>query len=187
VPEAEARPAEVAEAAEGEGGGGLAAAGSASPRCIIGKWEAVDYRAVIDRAMNSDADLRKFSYSSSGGVLGYIVEEDGTVKQTAQNVAFRLSGKVEGFKVNATVTLDGENVADYELAEPNIIKVGKPREKNLKVKVSYAVKGITRGGKTRKLDLDFDGEFLYTCTQDKLTVVNAANDKGRPMTFKRKS
>ncbi len=188
--EPEAAEPEAAEPGAAEPESGDAALASAQPPCVIGKWEALDYRAVIERAIRKDPELRKFHYASGGGTLGYEVEAPtegraGTVKQIAENVTYKFAGTIQGFKVGLTVKLNGENVAAYELKEPNRITIKPPTEKNLKVRAHVAVKGLGKATRSKKVDLDFDGEFIYVCEGDGMKVLNAVNEKERPLTFKR--
>ena len=91
--------------------------------------------------------------------------------QIAEGVTYRFGGTVQGFKVALSVQLDGENVAQYELEGANRIRVDNPTEKAMKVKAHVNVKGVAKASKSQKVDLEFDGTFIYTCEDDELVIV----------------
>jgi hypothetical protein len=168
---------------------GLAATAPASGSpCIVGTWDAVDYRAAIERAIYRDPELRRLKYASTGGTLGYIVEpptdNKGTVRQVAEGVTYRFGGNVSGYDVTLTIKLDGENVADYQLSGADKIVIADPTKKAMKVNAHVNVKGLAKMSKSKKVDLDFDGTFTYACKDDALEVTSA-DEKGRPLSFKR--
>ena len=167
---------------------GLAAAATSSSPCIVGTWDAVDYRAAIERAIYRDPELRRLKYASTGGTLGYIVEPPtdgkGTVRQVAEGVTYRFGGNVSGYDVSLTIRLDGENVADYQLSGADKIAIADPSKKAMKVNAHVNVKGLAKMSKSKKVDLDFDGTFTYSCKDDALEVTSA-DEKGRPLSFKR--
>lgn len=188
APTAATPTAAAPDAAAPDATGLAAAAPSTSSPCIVGTWDAVDYRAAIERAIYRDPELRRLKYSDTGGTLGYIVEpptdNKGTVRQVAEGVTYRFGGNVSGYDVTLTIKLDGENVAEYQLSGTDKIAIADPTKKAMKVNAHVNVKGLAKMSKSKKVDLDFDGTFTYSCKDDALEVTSA-DEKGRPLSFKR--
>jgi len=165
-------------------------AADATP-CIVGTWEATDYMARIDRELRKDKDLAKLSYKSHSGTIGYVVDpvqagNKGLVRAKAAEYTYRYAGKVEGFAVSLVLVMNGETEAEYELAEPSRILVGKPKSDTMKVKASAKVTGIASGSQTKRVNHQFDGDHTYECSETELQVWDDPTKKGRPIKFKRK-
>ncbi|HWB78511.1 MAG TPA: hypothetical protein VG755_26285 [Nannocystaceae bacterium] len=188
--EAKAEPAAEAKAepAPTEAAAAPTEAAPADQPCIVGRWKGIDYMAEIRRAIHRDATLRSMKHSSSGGLFGYQVDPatdgKGVVKAKAEELRHSFSGKVQGYKVALTVTLNGETEADYELVGDDIIKVSKPKKNTMKAKGVAKVEGLGAYGKSPKVDPDFDGTFVYECDDKKLKVWRDKKE-GEPLDFER--
>lgn len=165
-----------------------AAAAPADQPCIVGRWKGIDYMAEIRRAIHRDETLRSMKHTSSGGLFGYQVDPatdgKGVVKAKAEELRHSFSGKVQGYKVSLTVTLNGETEADYELVGDDVIKVSKPKKNTMKAKGVAKVEGLGAYGKSPKVDPDFDGTFVYECDEKKLKVWRDKKE-GEPLDFER--
>ncbi len=175
----EAAPPEAAppEAAEGE------------LPCIIGTWDATDYSAAVERAIRKDPQLASLKRSSSGGHVQYVLAapEDGRgdVTAVAEGLTYAFTGKVQGIGVNLEVVIDGETKAKYQLVGTDGITIDKPTSNTMKVKANVQIKGLGSKRASDKVDLDFDGDFVFDCTDDSLQVWREARTKNRPMKFER--
>lgn len=186
--EAKAEPAVEAKAEPTEAAAAPTDGAPADQPCIVGRWKGVDYMAEIRRAIHRDATLRSMKHASSGGLFGYQVDPatdgKGVVKAKAEELRHSFSGKVEGYKVSLTVTLNGETEADYELKGDDIIIVSKPKKNTMKAKGVAKVEGLGAYGKSPKVDPDFDGTFVYECDEKHLKVWRDAKE-GEPLDFER--
>lgn len=157
--------------------------------CVIGRWDAVDYSAAVEHAIAKDETLRSMKRTSSGGHVAYVLADPndgkGVITATADALTYAFSGKVQGYAVTAKVTIDGETVADYELVGDDGIRIAKPTKNTMKAKVAASVKGIASAKQNKTIDLDFDGSFVFDCTEEKLEVWRGARSKARPTSFRR--
>jgi hypothetical protein len=167
-------------------------AAAAAPPCIVGTWEATDYMARIDREMRKDKDLAKLSYKSHSGTIGYVIDPPtdggakGLVRAKAADYTYRFAGKIEGFAVSLVLEMNGDTEAEYELAEPSRILVGKPKSDTMKVKANAKVTGIASASQSKRVNHAFDGDHTYECSETELLVWDDPTKKGRPIKFKRK-
>lgn len=168
-----------------------AAPDPASLPCVIGRWDAVDYSAVVEHAIAKDATLRGMKRTTSGGHVAYVLAPPeagkGVITATADALTYGFSGKVQGYAVNAKVTIDGETMADYELVGEDGIRIAKPSKNTMKAKVAASVKGLASAKQNKSIDLDFDGSFVFDCTEETLEVWRGARSKARPTSFRRAS
>lgn len=157
--------------------------------CVIGRWDAVDYSAAVEHAIAKDETLRSMKRTSSGGHVAYVLDDPnggkGVITATADALTYAFSGKVQGYAVTAKVTIDGETVADYELVGDDGIRIAKPTKNTMKAKVAASVKGLASAKQNKTIDLDFDGSFVFDCTEEKLEVWRGARSKARPTSFRR--
>jgi hypothetical protein len=164
-------------------------AGTDAMPCVIGRWDAVDYSAAVEHAIAKDETLRSMKRTSSGGHVAYLLADPkdgkGVITATADALTYAFSGKVQGYAVTAKVTIDGETVADYELVGDDGIRIAKPTKNTMKAKVAASVKGIASAKQNKTIDLDFDGSFVFDCTEEKLEVWRGARSKARPTSFRR--
>jgi hypothetical protein len=162
---------------------------AAAVPCIVGRWKGIDYIAEITRAIHRDPTLRTMKHSSSGGLFGYQVDPPtdgrGVVKAKAEELRYVFAGKVEGFQVGLTITLDGDTEAAYELVGDDTIVVSKPTKNTMKAHGVAKVEGLGKYGKSPKVEPDFDGTFVYTCDETKLVVWRDKKDSGTPVHFER--
>jgi hypothetical protein len=183
APAADAEPAAVADAEPAP------TADAAAPPCVIGRWDAIDYSAAVERAIAKDSTLRGMKRTSSGGHVAYVLAPPeagkGVITATADALTYAFSGKVQGFSVSAKVTIDGETVADYELVGTDGIRIAKPTKNTMKAKVAASVKGVASAKDNKSIDLDFDGSFVFDCTEETLEVWRGTRSKARPMSFRR--
>jgi hypothetical protein len=183
IPEAtaapEAAPAAIAATPEGTGTG---------QSCIVGRWDAIEYTAAVRHAIAKDPQLRTMKKTSSGGHITYVVEPptgtSGKVTATADHLKYGFSGKVEGFPVRVDLDIHGETEASYELPAPDRIVIGKPSRNTMKVKANAKVEGLGAARKVNKVDLDFDGSFVYDCSSTELKVWRGTRS-GDAMVFAR--
>lgn len=152
----------------------VAPAAAGAPPCIVGRWRAIEYLAEVRRAIAKDPTLAKMKRTSSGGLLGYEVgaatDGKGSVKSKAEGLKYVFSGKVEGFAVTLTFTLDGEAEAAYKLEGDNLIVIGKPSHDTFKARASAKVEGFSKFSKSPKVDHEFAGSYIYECTEKTLKV-----------------
>jgi hypothetical protein len=164
------------------------AAAAAPPPCIVGRWKAIEYLAEVRRAIAKDPTLSKMKRSSSGGLLGYdvgpLTDGKGTVSAKAEALRYVFNGKVEGFNVTLTFTLDGEAEAEYTLVGDDTIVVAKPGKDTFVAKANAKVEGMPKLAKSVRADHDFDGTFTYECT-DKTLKVWRGKKGGEPLDFTR--
>lgn len=164
-----------------------AASATAVP-CIVGHWKAIDYLAEIRRAIHRDPSLRTMKHSSSGGFFGYEIDPPvdgkGAVRAKAEKLRYSFSPKVEGLKVDLTVTLDGEAEASYTLVGDDTIVVSKPSRNTMRARGVAKISGFGKYSKSPKVDPDFDGTFVYGCDATKLKVWRDAKG-GEPLDFER--
>jgi hypothetical protein len=162
---------------------------AAAVPCIVGRWKAIDYIAEITRAIHRDPTLRTMKHSSSGGLFGYQVDPPtdgkGIVKAKAEELRYVFSGKVEGFQVGLTITLNGDTEAAYELVGDDTIVVAKPTKNTMKAHGVAKVEGLGKYSKSPKVEPDFDGTFVYACDETKLQVWRDKKDSGSPVHFER--
>lgn len=142
--------------------------------CIVGRWRAIEYLAEVRRAIAKDPTLAKLKRTKSGGLLGYEVgvaaDGKGTVKAKAEDLRYVFTGKVEGFAVTLTFTLDGEAEAAYTLEGDDRIVVGEPSRDTLVARASAKVEGFSRFSKSPKVDHEFAGSYVYECTDETLKI-----------------
>jgi hypothetical protein len=146
----------------------------------------------IDRELRRDKDLAKLSYKSHSGTIGYVIDaaqsgKKGLVRAKAADYTYRFAGKIEGFAVSLVLEMNGETEAEYELAEPSRILVGKPKSDTMKVKASAKVTGIASGSQSKRVNHAFDGDHTYECTPTELLVWDDPTKTGKPIKFKRKT
>jgi hypothetical protein len=150
------------------------AAAAAGQPCIVGRWDAIEYTAAVRHAIAKDPQLRSMKKTSSGGHITYVIDPptgtSGAIRATADHLQYGFSGKVEGFPVRLDLDVNGETEATYELPGEGRIVVGKPKSNTMKVKANVKIEGLGSTRKSSKVDLDFDGSFVYACSGDKLEV-----------------
>jgi len=181
-PAAEPVPAEEPEAA-------APTEAAADLPCIIGTWDATDYSAAVERAIRKDPTLASLKRSGSGGDVQYVLAEptdgEGDITAVADGLTYSFSGKVQGVGVSLKVVIDGETKAKYKLVGTDGIEIDKPTSNTMKVKANINIKGLGSKRASDKVDLDFDGDFVFDCTEDSLEVWREARSKWRPMKFER--
>lgn len=142
--------------------------------CIVGRWKAIEYLAEVRRAIAKDPALSKMKRSSSGGLLGYdvgaITDGKGKVSAKAEALRYVFNGKVEGFDVTLTFTLDGEAEAEYTLVGDDTIVVAKPTKNTFVAKANAKVEAMKKITKSVHAKHEFDGTFVYECTDKTLKV-----------------
>jgi hypothetical protein len=188
-PEANAEPA-ADDAAEAEPTAEASVAAGGTQPCIVGRWKATEYLAEVRRAIAKEPTLSGLKKSSSGGLFGYEVGPveggKGMVAAKAESLRYVFKGKVQGFPVTLTFTLDGEAEADYTLVGNDTIIVDKPKKKTLVARANAKVEGLGKHAKSPRVDHEFDGTFNYTCTDEKLEVWRLGGRKDIT-TFERES
>lgn len=112
--------------------------------------------------------------TSSGGLLGYEVgaatDGKGPVSAKAEGLKYVFTGKVEGYAVTLTFTLDGEAAAEYTLEGDDRIIIGKPSTDTFKARASAKVDGFGKFSKSPKVDHEFAGSYVYECTPKSLKI-----------------
>jgi hypothetical protein len=155
-----------------------AAAPAADQPCIVGRWDAIEYTAAVRHAIAKDPQLRSMKKTSSGGNITYVIDPptgtSGAMRATAEDLKFGFSGKVEGFSVHLDIDIDGVTEATYELPSEGSIVVSKPKSNTMKVKANVKVAGLGSKKASDKVDLDFDGSFVYECSERELKVWRGA-------------
>lgn len=155
-----------------------AAAPVADQPCIVGRWDAIEYTAAIRHAIAKDPQLRSMKKTSSGGNITYVIDPptgtSGAMRATAEDLKFGFSGKVEGFSVRLDLDIDGDTEATYELPSEGSIVVSKPKSNTMKVKANVKIAGLGSKKASDKVDLDFDGSFVYECSERELKVWRGA-------------
>jgi hypothetical protein len=156
-------------------------AATAGQPCIVGRWDAIEYTAAVRHAIAKDPQLRSMKKTSSGGHITYVVEPpsgaSSKVTATADHLKYGFSGKVEGFSVRVDIDINGETEATYELPEDGRIVISKPSRNTMKVKANGKVEGLGAARKVDKIDLDFDGSFVYECSEKELKVWRGARSE----------
>jgi hypothetical protein len=154
---------------------------AAGQPCIVGSWDAIEYTAAVRHAIAKDPQLRSMKKTSSGGHITYVIDPptgtSGKVTATADHLKYGFSGKVEGFTVRVDIDINGETEATYELPEDGRIVVSKPSRNTMKVKANGKVEGLGAARKVDKVDLDFDGSFVYECSEKELKVWRGARSE----------
>ncbi len=157
--------------------------------CIVGRWDAVEYTEAVRRAINKDPQLRSMKKTSSGGHITYVVEPPGqsgnTVLATADALKYVFAGKVQGIGVRVDITINGETEASYTLVGDDRLEIARPTRNDMKVRARVKLKGLGATRRRDQVDLDFDGSFVYACTEDTLEVWRGDHRRGRSMVFKR--
>jgi hypothetical protein len=161
----------------------------AAAPCILGSWDATDYTAAVDRAIRKDPQLRSMKTGGSGGHITYALQppEDGTgvITAKADHLTYSFAGKVQGIGVNVKIDINGETIADYTLTGSDGISIAKPTSNTMKVKANVNIKGIGTKRASDKIDLDFDGDFVFDCSEESLEVWRDNRTAARPLKFKR--
>jgi hypothetical protein len=149
-------------------------AAAADQPCIVGRWDAIEYTAGVRHAIAKDPQLRSMKKTSSGGHITYVVAPpsgtSGKVTATADHLKYGFSGKVEGYPVRVDIDINGETEATYELPGEGRIVISKPERNTMKVKANAKVEGLGATRKVDKVDLDFDGSFVFECSEKELKV-----------------
>jgi hypothetical protein len=167
-----------------------AAAAAADQPCIVGSWDAIEYTAAVRHAIAKDPQLRSMKKTSSGGHITYVVAPpsgtSGKVTATADHLKYGFSGKVEGYPVRVDIDINGETEATYELPGEGSIVISKPERNTMKVKANAKVQGLGAARQADKVDLDFDGSFVYECSEKELKVWRGSREADA-MVFARKA
>lgn len=186
----EAAPAAGAPAADATAAAAAAPEAAAGEQpCIVGSWDAIEYTAAVRHAIAKDPQLRSMKKTSSGGHITYVVAPpsgtSGNVTATADHLKYGFSGKVEGFPVRVDIDINGETEATYELSGTDRIVISKPSRNTMKVKANAKVQGLGAARQADKVDLDFDGTFVYECSEKELKVWRGERSEDA-MVFSRK-
>lgn len=185
----ETAPAAGAPAVEATAAAATPEAAAADQPCIVGSWDAIEYTAAVRHAIAKDPQLRSMKKTSSGGHITYVVAPpsgtSGTVTATADHLKYGFSGKVEGFPVRVDIDINGDTEATYELPGTDQIVISRPSRNTMKVKANAKVEGLGAARQADKIDLDFDGSFVFDCSEKELKVWRGSRS-GDAMVFARK-
>jgi hypothetical protein len=160
--------------------------------CIVGTWAANDFIARVRREMRGGVRKAGGKLSASGGNIKFEFKQDpggaGEMVAVADDLAYFAKFDDSGVTVNANVTIKGTTIYPFELPADGVLIVNKAGTGELKMRVSIRATGAVKFTKSQSEKMWFDGEYLYECEADKLSIWDRPKDgqkKGSPLVFDR--